>query len=35
MRESMLFGEVPEFGEVIEVVRAFESAFNARANDGG
>jgi len=28
MRESMLFGEVPEFNEVIEVVRAFELAFN-------
>lgn len=34
MRESMLFGDVPDFDEVLEAVREFESAFNARA-DGG
>lgn len=35
MRESMLFGDVPEFDEVLEVVGAFESTFNAPAKGGG
>lgn len=29
MRESMFFGEAPEFDEIIEVVRVFQDTFNA------
>jgi len=35
MRESMLFGDVPGFDEVLDAVREFESAFNAPATGGG
>jgi hypothetical protein len=29
MRESMFFGEVPDFAEILTVVRRFEEDFNA------
>ena len=32
MRESMFFGEAPEFDEVVEVVRRFQETFNTSAS---
>ena len=32
MRESMFFGEVPPFGEILRLVGEFERRFNAGAD---
>jgi hypothetical protein len=32
MRESMFFGEVPSFGEILRLVGEFERRFNASAD---
>jgi hypothetical protein len=34
MRESMFFGEVPEFAEILAVVGRFEEDFNSRRHRG-
>jgi hypothetical protein len=34
MRESMFFGEVPTFDEVLAVVAGFEERFNGRCPNG-
>jgi len=34
MRESMFFGEAPEFAEILAVVSRFEEDFNSRRHGG-